>query len=44
MRYSLNSLKVGYIEDYVGEHGRLRNWDTGSSDYGLYSPMREHIL
>ena len=36
MNYNLNSLKVGYMGDYVGDYYRAYNGDTWSLDYGSY--------
>ena len=43
--YSLNSLKGGYIGDYVEDYYRgVIKGDTRSLDYGSYSPFRIHSL
>ena len=36
MSYSLNSLKGGYIGDYIGDYYRVIKGDTRSLDYSSY--------
>ena len=36
MSYSLNSLKVGYIADYIGDYHRAFKGDTRSLDYSTH--------
>ena len=38
MSYSLNSLKGGYIRDYIGDYYRDIKGDTRSLDYRSYEP------
>ena len=33
MSYNLNSLKGGYVGDYIGDHYRLIKGDTNSLDF-----------
>ena len=39
MRYSLNSLKGGYIGDYIRDYYRGYKGDTRSLDYSSYAYM-----
>ena len=40
MTYSLNSIKGGYIGDYIGTTIRLIKGDTRSLDNGSYGGLR----
>ena len=41
MTFSLNSLKGGYIGDYIGTTIGVIKWDTRSLDNGSYNPLKE---